>query len=206
MAKEKNLELDRLVFFSDAVVAIAITLLALDLRIDKNDLTATLSFADIGRLWPKFSAFFLSFILIAVFWKIHHKFFFFIKKIDSKILWNNIFWLLFIILLPFSTTLVSSYFGQTTSIFIYSFNTLLITLFQNQIWDYVAVRPDYLNERADQEMINDYRFDCNVAMLNAVLACTISFFSPITAFLVLLTRPWMITGLKKLFRRKKHGK
>jgi uncharacterized membrane protein len=148
MSKEKNLELERLVFFSDAVVAIAITLLALDLKIEKSD--SVLVFRDIGSIWTKFSAFFLSFMLIAVFWKVHHEFFYFIRKIDNKIFWYDIFWLLFIITLPFSTTLVSSYFGQTTSVFIYSFNTLLITVFQNLIWDYVAVRPDYLNESANR--------------------------------------------------------
>src|SRR5689334_22036352 len=112
MSKEKNLELDRLVFFSDAVVAIAITLLALDLRIEKGEELSKLSFAAIGHLWPKFAAFLLSFILIAVFWKVHHKFFFHIRKIDVNLLWFNIFWLLFIVLLPFTTTLISNYFNQ----------------------------------------------------------------------------------------------
>ena len=108
MSKEKNLELDRLVFFSDAVVAIAITLLALDLRFEPG--RADISFNDIAILWPRFAAFTLSFVLIAVFWKIHHEFFFFIRKIDSTLLWYNIFWLFFIVILPFSTTLVSGYF------------------------------------------------------------------------------------------------
>src|ERR1700754_5110324 len=106
MSKEKSLELDRLVFFSDAVVAIAITLLALDLRLEKAEGDSILHFADIGHLWPKLASFLLSFILIAVFWKVHHKFFSFIKMIDGKVLWFNIFWLLFIVILPFTTTLI----------------------------------------------------------------------------------------------------
>lgn len=209
MSQEKNLELERLVFFSDAVVAIAITLLALDLRIEKNDNVALVSFNDIGHLWTKFSAFLLSFILIAVFWKIHHEFFYFIKKIDNKLLWYNIFWLLFIITLPFSTTLVSAYFAQTVSVFIYSLNTLMITVFQNQIWDYVATHPGYLNDKADKAQVNNYSFDCNVAMINALLAIALSFISPVAAFLILFTRTFMMAVLKKIFMRnpvKRHGK
>lgn len=202
MSKENHLELDRLVFFSDAVIAIAITLLALDLRLEKTD-SGVLSFNDIGHLWTKFFSFFLSFILIAVFWRVHHRFFYFIRKIDNRILWYNIFWLLFIIIYPFSTTLVSGYFGQKVSVFFYSVNTLLITLFQNLIWDYVAVRPDYLNERATKEIISDYRVSCNIAMLNAVLAIGFSFISPLTAFIILFIRPVMLVITRKLLDRRR---
>ncbi|MEJ0101141.1 MAG: TMEM175 family protein [Bacteroidota bacterium] len=76
---EKNLELERLVFFSDAVVAIAITLLALDLRIEKTA-SGHLLFSDLGGTLHKFAAFFLSFFIIAAFWKVHHEFFSLHKK------------------------------------------------------------------------------------------------------------------------------
>src|SRR5262245_13886802 len=129
----KNLQLERLVFFCDAVVAIAITLLALDLRIEHTP-SGHLHFADLGELWGTFSAFCLSFINIANFWKNQHTFFAYIRKIDERLLWFNIWWLFFIVLLPFSTSLVSGYFFDTPAIFVYSLNTFLISVFQNMIW------------------------------------------------------------------------
>jgi uncharacterized membrane protein len=95
---EKNLERERLVFFSDAVIAIAITLLALDLKVEHAG--PHFAFSDIANAWHRFAAFFLSFILIAVFWINHHRFFVYIKAIDARTMTYNICWLLFIVLLP----------------------------------------------------------------------------------------------------------
>ncbi|MBS1935031.1 MAG: DUF1211 domain-containing protein, partial [Bacteroidetes bacterium] len=91
--KEKSLELERLVFFSDAIVAIAMTILVFDLKLT-HITDGHITFADLGDAWQKFAAFFLSFILIAIFWKIHHEFFSHIREINSTLLWINIGWLM----------------------------------------------------------------------------------------------------------------
>ncbi|HTE33169.1 MAG TPA: TMEM175 family protein [Chryseolinea sp.] len=128
--EEKNLQLERTVFFCDAVVAIAITLLALEIKIPPTE-NGHLTFKDVLKEWRAFAAFFLSFVNIANFWKTHHSFFSHIKKVDEKLLWFNIGWLLFIVLLPFSTSLVSNFFSDSISVIIYSANILIIAIFQN---------------------------------------------------------------------------
>ena len=132
-------------FFSDAVIAIAITLLALDLRVD-HTAGERLQFSDIFEHWKTFAAFFLSFFNIATFWKSHHLVFAYIRKIDDRIIWFHIAWLLFIVLLPFSTTLVSAHFFDTPAIFTYALNMLMIAIFQNMIWDYPAMKPGFLRD------------------------------------------------------------
>jgi len=82
MSEGKNFQLERLVFFSDAVVAIAITLLALELKIE-HTASGYLTFVDLANNWQKFAAFFLSFISIAIYWKVHHEFYTFIKTVNS---------------------------------------------------------------------------------------------------------------------------
>src|SRR5215216_696989 len=167
MEKDK-LGLERLVFFSDAVVAIAITLLALDLRIDKAAGHSHITASDIFSEWQTFLAFLLSFLLIALFWLNHHQFFHLIRKIDEPLVWHNMGWLLFIVFLPFSTTLISADFGQPVTILIYSLNILAITIFQNIIWDY-AVIHQYLVEGVGEVLVNDFRLYCNVAMANSLI-------------------------------------
>ncbi len=200
--EDKNLQLERTVFFCDAVVAIAITLLALDIKIEHTQ-NGHLQFSDITGKWKSFAAFFLSFINISNFWKTHHAFFSHIKKVDEKLLWFNIFWLFFIVLLPFSTSLVSSYFFDTAAIFIYSLNTLLIAIFQNAIWDYVSLKPAFLKERTiDKSTIWQMRLYCNLDMINGILAIAISFFSPAIAFIFLFTKLPIVIMARLFFKQK----
>ncbi|WP_461104916.1 TMEM175 family protein [Spirosoma koreense] len=208
--EEKNLQLERLVFFSDAVVAIAITLLALDIKIEPTS-SGHLSFSDILGEWKVFAAFLLSFVNIANFWKTHHMFFAHIKQIDERLLGYNVAWLFFIVTLPFSTSLVSSYFFDTPAIFLYSLNTLLIACCQNLIWDYVSDnhwfssnrinRHDFLKEDSISEsMISQYRLFCNLDMINALLAVGLSFLSPAFAFISLFTKLPLIVVARMVYR------
>jgi uncharacterized membrane protein len=96
---------------TDAVFAIAMTLLVLNLEIPtmpKGAATMILPKLVLG-LWPKFFNYALSFILLAVFWIVHHGQFRYIKFIDHKLLWINILGLMLVVLIPFSTSLIAQY-------------------------------------------------------------------------------------------------
>lgn len=196
--EEKNLSLERLVFFSDAVVAIAITLLALDIRVEATPIRH-LHFADIGNLWAPLAAFALSFFNIANFWRTHHAFFTYIERVDEKLLWYNMLWLLFIVLFPFSTSLLSNFLGDSVAVFMYSLNTLLIALFQNLIWDYASDKK-YMRKEIATSVDARIRTFCNLDMINAVLAMGVAFVSPLAAFLLLLTKLPMIVIARMFFR------
>ncbi len=199
--EEKNLQLERTVFFCDAVVAIAITLLALDIKMP-HMASGHITFQDILGQWKTFSAFLLSYINIANFWKTHHMFFANIKKMDDKLLWYNIIWLLFIILLPFSTSLVSSYFFDTPAIFVYSLNILLISICQNMIWDYSSGKTDFMKKDGlDETWIKWVSLFCNLDMVNGLFAIILSFFYPALAFILLFTKLPMLLIVSFAYRK-----
>ncbi|HEY4197635.1 MAG TPA: TMEM175 family protein [Mucilaginibacter sp.] len=187
--EEKNLERERLVFFCDAVIAIAITLLALDLKVKPAG--PHLTFADIANAWHTFAAFILSFIIIAVFWINHHRFFVYIKAVDSKVITYNIGWLLFIVLLPFTTSLISSDFFNKPAMFLYSGNVLMVTYFQNAIWDHVSIHRELAKDTLTKNINREYRVGCNIAIGNALFAIVATFFSPLLAFITLVTRTFL---------------
>lgn len=197
--EQKNLSLERLVFFSDAVVAIAITLLALDIRVGPTP-TGRLHFSDIGELWKPLLAFVLSFFNIANFWRTHHAFFAHIDKIDERLLWYNMLWLLFIVLFPFSTSLLGTFWGEPVSVFTYSLNTLLIALFQNLIWDYASEKKYLKAESITPAAAARFRTFCNLDMINGALAVAVAFIHPIAAFILLLTRLPMIVIARTFFQ------
>ncbi|MFJ6129672.1 TMEM175 family protein [Streptomyces griseoviridis] len=103
---------DRLILFSDAVVAIAITLLALELPVPVGP--------DAAALWDSarehadhYLAFLISFYAIAAAWGQHHRIFRSVVRNDSLLRKLNMLWLLMIILNPFATRLLVTEGGDT---------------------------------------------------------------------------------------------
>jgi uncharacterized membrane protein len=94
---------DRVVTFSDAVVAIAITLLALDLPIPhpKNDGNLAMLRA-LGHNWPSYFAFLISFAVISGHWGSHRAIFRYVNRINDRVIGTNMIWLLMMVATPFA--------------------------------------------------------------------------------------------------------
>jgi len=124
---ENEIEFGRIVAFSDGVFAIAITLLVLNLGIDKG-----LSEGQIDNaLWDQredFLAYAISFAVIGRFWLVHHRFFSEVEAFDGRLLGLNLAYLGFIVLIPFSSELLGEYGGKTTAVAFYSANLAIVVL------------------------------------------------------------------------------
>jgi uncharacterized membrane protein len=98
---------DRLTLFSDAVVAIAITLLAIDLPVPEGG-TVPLFWESVRHNGGHYAAFLISFFAIAAAWRDHHDIFKYVRRVDSRLRTLNTFWLLMIVLNPFATKLLTA--------------------------------------------------------------------------------------------------
>jgi uncharacterized membrane protein len=134
----------------DGIFAIAMTLLVLNLAVPRNDgLLSDVAFQNaLYGLIPTFISFLVSFILLTIFWKAHHRFFNEIKKLDSTLLWINVIWLLFIVLVPFSASLTGQYRRFTISHIIFHGNMLGIALFLYLNW-YYAHRKGFIHDKVE---------------------------------------------------------
>lgn len=96
---------ERLTLFSDAVVAIAITLLAIDLPVPEGT-TVSAFWASVQRNDGHYAAFLISFYVIAGAWSAHHDVFRYVRRTDARLRALNMTWLLTIVLNPFATRLL----------------------------------------------------------------------------------------------------
>jgi len=97
---------ERLTFFGDAVVAIALTLLALELPIPQGDTNAALlrsAFED----REEYLAFMISFVVIAAHWRAHHRVFRYLQALNSRLTGLTMSWLLMLVVTPFATKVVN---------------------------------------------------------------------------------------------------
>lgn len=101
-------QLERIILFSDAVFAIAITLMMIEVKPPHlhHEMSFTEALIIFLKKLPIFTGTILSFLLIGFFWTRHHKLMQFVKAYDSKLLWLNLLFLLSIAFIPFSTGFV----------------------------------------------------------------------------------------------------
>ena len=118
---------ERLENFTDAVFAILMTILVLELH--APSLPAHASFGEyaqaLGPLWPQFFSFSLSFFAIAVYWINHHYFFRYVRQVTIQMMWLNVLLLFIVAFIPFSTSLLGTNPTGQFPIVFYACNTLL---------------------------------------------------------------------------------
>jgi uncharacterized membrane protein len=130
-----HLGIERLVFFSDAVFAIAMTLLVLDIRLPAGVETANNHqlLLLLTGLWHKYLAYFISFWVIGLYWISHHRKFLLIKRWDHLLLSLNLLLLMVIAFIPFPTAVMSESGNLTATVF-YALVMALAGITQMILW------------------------------------------------------------------------
>ncbi|MCB2380033.1 DUF1211 domain-containing protein [Hymenobacter sp. BT635] len=124
-------QIERVILFTDAVFAIAITLLVIEIKVPELEHPTEGAVQSVlAHLIPKFIGLFLSFFIIAIYWTAHHRIFRFVRRLDNRLLWLNLVFLLSIILMPFTTAYQSEYSLLRTPWILYSINIAFTGLMQ----------------------------------------------------------------------------
>ena len=174
----------RLEALSDGVIAVAITLLVLDLAVPHVG-DASLGEALVAQ-WPSFAAYVTSFLVIGILWMNHHALFRQIRYVNRALMLLNLVFLMLVVAIPFATSLAADYLiepgpNAKLAMAIYSVLGLAIAVVMVLLWRYVLDRPELLEPNVDVQAARRFlpRFSLGivvyavligVSFLNAVVA------------------------------------
>jgi len=148
---ETGLSFERVVFFSDAVFAIVITLLVLELKVPHlTEHTESGLRHALVELLPRVAGFVISFLIIGLMWVEHHRIFRYIADYDAGLLWRNLLLLLCVSFVPFPTALFSENFWSRTAFILYAASFGGVATAKLWIWRHAVaaklLKPDVTPE------------------------------------------------------------
>lgn len=205
-SEKQRFQLDRMILFSDAVFAIAMTLMVIDLKIPQlsSHTTDTALVNALLELTPRFFAFLLSFFLIGLYWTIHHRLYGFVIRHTPALIWLNLFFLLGIVLLPFSTNFYSEYIITTlkTPLIVYCLNFAFIGLVSYLMHRYATNKKRGLTEGIPYPVVRYRAFRAQLIPIIFSLIIVVSFIDIRLAFFMPPLIPLIMYLLSKIYKRR----
>lgn len=136
--ERRDFQIERIILFTDAVFAIAITLLVIEIKApEAHDLDTRHQIFQLLRMTPKFVGFMMSFGVIAIYWRSHHRVFGFVHNFTEKLIWLNMLFLLPVVLMPFSSAYLSENTLYMVPFVVYSCNVAFTGLINYFVLRYV---------------------------------------------------------------------
>lgn len=171
--------LERLIFFSDAVFAIAITLLIIEIHVpevhgrgtDHDFLVA------LAQLSPHFVSFLITFFVIGSFWAGHHRAFDCARHWDSRIIFPNLVMLCTIAAMPFFTALSSQYYGHRVPVAFYC-GWMMLAALANIRLQRIVTSPPVVGEHVPPEQCLALRQRGYSVLLGAATSLIVSLIVP----------------------------
>jgi uncharacterized membrane protein len=170
----------RLLALSDGVFAIALTLLILDIAVPATAGNVALGKA-LLRLYPRYLAYALSFLVIARFWVVHHQTFRLIVRDDATLVWLNFLLLIFIAFLPFPTAVLGAHQGSPPAAVLYATAVCLTSASSAAYLWYASGRGKLLRPDVGRAQIRAMRARSMSGPLFFALTTPVAAFAPYVA-------------------------
>jgi uncharacterized membrane protein len=171
----------RLETFCDGVIAIAATLLILDVRATGQHLGSQLT-----HIWPSYAAYAISFLTIGIIWVNHHTVMSLIGSVDRRFLFINVLFLMTVAFAPFPTRLVAEYVrgggpDARDAALTYGFTFTAMAIGFGLMWFYAAGRGRLLRPDADPKLVAGISRSFRPGSLMYLGATLVAFASPVAS-------------------------
>lgn len=192
----------RLEAFSDAVFAIALTLLIIEIKIPAVESVHTnkeLWYA-FAQHWPSWLAFFVSFITILISWVSHNHIFKLIGKSTNKLIYANALLLLSIVTMPFFTAALAEYIKTDQAgpaVTLYCGFSILLTISWIATQHATLYPASLFKPPVDLKKVKRIFNYTRLGLVLDIITFLLSFWFPITAFVIvaLLYVVWLVIGI-----------
>jgi TMEM175 potassium channel family protein len=171
----------RLETFSDGVIAIAITLLVLEIEVPHAEPGSSLA-AKLADLWPSYAAYVVSFLTIGIMWINHHHMFTQIERANHTFLMLNVVFLMAIAAIPWSTALVAANLrdadGRMVAALVYGGNMFVIAVMYNVVWRYAASGLRLLDPESDPAAVERISRSYSLGPISYLAATLVALITP----------------------------
>ena len=192
LEKSGALTTARIQSLGDNIFAFAMTMLVLNFLLPElgreNTLVSVLS-----DLSFSFIAYVMSFIVLGVMWVSQQNQYHFIERTDRLFLWINIFFLMFVVFIPFSTHTLGLYYDSTLAVLIYGLNLLICGALLYMHWAYATNNRRLVAPNLSERVVKVISFRFIFIILWVSIAVLVSFLSIHAAFFLFV--PAMILGM-----------
>ena len=201
---DEQLGLERIVFFSDAVMAIAITLLAIDIRVPEVNASEAAQQlpALLSGLKPHLMTFFISFVVIGVYWISHHRYFGYIKRYDTRLILLNFIFLFFIVCMPFLASLLGQYVFLPLALISYTVAIAALGLSMALIWWYATRGHRLVDADLSAELIGTINIRLFAAPVMFLVAVPFAFVSSTAVITVWWLSPLAVLLALRIWNRR----
>jgi uncharacterized membrane protein len=198
----KALQLERIVFFSDAVFAIAITLLIIEIKVPHLEHAASDRefWIALIKLIPNFVGYFFSFLVIGAYWLGHHKIYGQIVDWNYGLVWRNTFFLMAIAFMPFTTAFFSEYPTRFVPIVLYASAFSVAGILEILLFRY-AVKIGLTDPNADPLELSHLAWRMSILPAAGIAAILIGFVKPVFAGFAFMLIPIAHRFIKSRFQK-----
>jgi len=174
-----GIEKNRLEALTDGILAVAMTILVLDVKLEASDAIVTDEHLvrHLLSVERTFSVYLVSFVVLAMFWVSHTLQFHYVKRVDRRMLWISLVFMLLVTLVPFTTNVLISYETLLLPVLLYGINLTLLaaTLIANV--NYLARHPNLATAEFTPTVSAYIHRRLAIVALIPVLAIAMAFFS-----------------------------
>jgi uncharacterized membrane protein len=188
---EYHISKNRLETLVDGIFAFAMTLLVLGINLPKptESLAPAALTGLIEGLVPQVFTFIIAFLVLALFWLAHHRQFHFVRQVDPTLLWINVFILIAIVFVPFSTDIAGDYPDVLSAVLLLHINMLIVGLFFAVEWRHICRHEDLCDPVPEKENVRRWFLRSALVPVVAVIAVIIAIFSPPLSLMTYLLLP-----------------